>query len=279
MADDEELYINKYNVFMGTIMICIVYAVIALGILLFSYFSETGKNLFVEQLKPFIITFVIGTLLVIIVMTSLVIDWKPEEKDKIKVKSIQGINSCPDYWNSDKQTKDKIDNMVANLEYVDDATTPAFNVLDSTTLTGTDKGFYDDKVDKKLLKNKCNYDEDVYKTYVSSTDDKPGDTTDGWKKNDIYSTQLTSGNLEGDDQKTFVKAMLHMSAPESVSTVVGEDTKVTKSTPLKCDRVFPEYLEKLDAEEYADNNFQGKSNKFRCEYAKVCGVPWTSAGC
>ena len=46
-----------------------------------------------------------------------------------------------------------------------------------------------------------------------------------------------------------------------------------------CSIVYPEYLAQLDAKEYIDNSETGPQNLHRCEWAKACGVPWTSAGC
>jgi hypothetical protein len=61
----------------------------------------------------------------------------------------------------------------------------------------------------------------------------------------------------------------------------GDSASVLRSYAYKydCSKVYPEYLARLDAKEYIDNNETGPKNLHRCEWAKVCGVPWSSAGC
>lgn len=263
MAD--EMNINKYNAFMGTILICIVYAAISLSILLFSYFTDFGRRFFTDSLKYFITTFVIGTIIIIIIMTILVIDWKPDENKGLKTKEITGVMSCPDYWKNEKQDDIKIDNIISNINPTTD-----FYVFSNQNY---DKiGEESSKLTKNYLKNICKNDNTVRDiptanqtisgTWDTDTDTKP------------YSTQLSNGKLQNiEEQVKFTKAMLQMSANDTGTT------KVTNTTALKCDQVYPEVLDQLDAQEYADNDFKGKSNKYRCEFAKVCNVPWTSAGC
>jgi hypothetical protein len=280
MAD--EMNINKYNAFMGTIVISIVYAAISLSILLFSYFTEIGRKFFTDSLKYFITTFVIGTIIIIIIMTILVIDWKPDENKGIKTKEITGVMSCPDYWKNKKEDDGVVDNKNTSLSYDTEANTPSFNLLSDTAIaSGSGNGFYDDSqiTDKNLYMNKCINDSSVIddtkfpnKT-VSGTTNKWGIDTSGGTVID-YNTYLTGSSLqEANEQKTFLKTMLQMSADDTGTT------KVTNTTDLKCNQVYPEVLDQLDAQEYADNDFKGKSNKYRCEFAKVCNVPWTSAGC
>lgn len=277
---DETLNIKKYNAFWGTIMICIIYAIIALGILLFSYFTEVGKNIFINNLSVFTTTFIIGTLCIIIVTTILVIDWKPEE-DGIKAKEIAGPMSCPDYWKirkmkeSGTDAEEDINNMEKNLQYYGtDVDNYKFDILNSTydKTNVNDKGFYEDnnvKLDKNLFKNVCELDTTILNSSTNiQYDDLNGVIND------------YTGNLKKDeDKKTFIDSMFKMSANTTYDSSATPTTHTRPETELKCDRVFPEYLAKLDAQEYADNNFKGKSNKYRCEYAKVCNVPWTSAGC
>lgn len=279
MAD--EMNINKYNAFMGTIVICIVYAAIALSILLFSYFTDVGRNLFTDSLKYFITTFVIGTIIIIVVMTILVIDWKPDENEGVKTKEITGVMSCPDYWKNVKQNETIIDTKNNSLKY-DSETTSSFNLLSNQILDENEgNGFYDDSeiTNKNLYKNKCINDTSFIDDSEISDKTVPqtktwGINTDGETVINYDNTDLPGSSLKDlKEQKKFLKAMLQMSADDTGTT------KVTNITPLKCNQVYPEVLDQLDAQEYADNNFEGKSNKFRCEFAKVCGVPWTSAGC
>lgn len=270
MTNENEMNINKYNAFMGTIMICIVYAAISLSILLFSYFTDVGRKLFTDSLKYFIITFVFGTIIIIIIMTLLVIEWKPEKRTD-HVKEIQGIMTCPDYWKNEKVSTDTINKKNDNLTYNDKNT--KFNLLDSKK--PVDNGFFESSQiiqNSDLYKNKCVNDNEIVNNTLI-TDINPIKNNNNWTTED-YSLLFPNGKLkEPNEQKTFLKTMLQMSANEDGIT------KVTNTTPLKCNEVYYDVLDKLDAQDFVDNNFQGKSNKYRCEFSKICGVPWTSAGC
>ena len=73
---DEDLKINDYDmtiyelrkekIFKGTIAVCIVYAFIALLIIVSSYLSSTIKYVLFNKFLPLTIVFIIGTILLII---------------------------------------------------------------------------------------------------------------------------------------------------------------------------------------------------------------------
>ena len=79
--ENELIKSSKYNAFMGTIAICVVYAIFAVALILFATFTEQGKSLY-KDLKPFASVVIFGTIVIIVVMTILVINWKPEEAKK-----------------------------------------------------------------------------------------------------------------------------------------------------------------------------------------------------
>lgn len=86
---------RKERIFKGTIAICIVYALIALVILLSSYMFPTIKFVIFEKFLPFTIVFIVGTILLIIYLFYNILNFKP-----IKInKNFDYTNiSCPDYW-------------------------------------------------------------------------------------------------------------------------------------------------------------------------------------
>ena len=95
---DYDMTIHEYRkerIFKGTIAICIVYALVALIILLSSYMSPTIKFVIFEKFMPFTIVFIIGTILLIVYLFYNIIYFKP-----IKInKNFDYTNiSCPDYW-------------------------------------------------------------------------------------------------------------------------------------------------------------------------------------
>ena len=126
---------RKENIFKGTIAICIVYALIALIILLTSYMFPTIKFVIFEKFLPFTIVFIVGTILLIVYLFYNILNFKP-----IKInKNYDYTNiSCPDYWKLEYNS---------NLhKYFDSNTinTNIFNyrcVLDSNIFSKTDLYF------------------------------------------------------------------------------------------------------------------------------------------
>ena len=124
MTEDEEKYIRnlKYNAFMGTIAVCVIYGIIAILMILYINLTESGKTLY-SDLKPFALTFIFGTLLIIIVTTTMVLYWEPEQAAKLKINDVlQNPYSCPDYYLLE-QSGDSDSNVVSNMSaYLTDNT-------------------------------------------------------------------------------------------------------------------------------------------------------------
>jgi len=85
---------QRANYFKGTIAVCVVYGLIALGLLIVATMSVTGKAIITGELMPFMITFVGGMIFVIVALLVSLFSAKPPqvslfEYDKLK---------CPDYW-------------------------------------------------------------------------------------------------------------------------------------------------------------------------------------
>ena len=135
---DYDMTIHEYRkerIFKGTIAICIVYALVALIILLSSYMSPTIKFVIFEKFMPFTIVFIIGTILLIVYLFYNILNFKP-----IKInKNFDYTNiSCPDYW------KLEYDENLHNYFDSNTINTNIFNyrcVLDSNIFSKTDLYF------------------------------------------------------------------------------------------------------------------------------------------
>jgi len=86
---------RKQRIFKGTIAICIVYAFIALLIIVTSYLFPSIKYVIFDKFLPFTIVFIVGTILIILYLYYNILNFKP-----IKInKNYDYTNiSCPDYW-------------------------------------------------------------------------------------------------------------------------------------------------------------------------------------
>jgi hypothetical protein len=86
---------RKEKIFKGTLAVCIVYASLALLLLVGSYMFPSLKYVVFESFLPFTIVFIIGTILLIAYLFYSVLNYKPVKINK----NFDYTNiSCPDYW-------------------------------------------------------------------------------------------------------------------------------------------------------------------------------------
>lgn len=277
LPQDSTLTLAKYNAFWGTIALCIIYAVIALILLLVGAFTEFGKTVIFGDLKTFTQTYIFGTIVIIIVIAVYVNDWngKNTATNSASTATVVDTISCPDYWKMDKLTSTDISNMRNSLTSSANLlnTTTTVNGVTTTTETPFKTDYYNKNFSDGVLHNVCKMDPVVFDAtkhqYPSVQNDVTGIL------NDNFSYRFNDPVLRNN--------MYLMSADTSGSPLVKETTDAngnkTYSAEIKCNQVFPELLAKVDADAFAANNYKGPSNTYRCEFAKACGVPWTDAGC
>jgi len=316
--ENELIKSSKYNAFMGTIAICVVYAIFAVALILFATFTEQGKSLY-KDLKPFASVVIFGTIVIIVVMTILVINWKPEEAKKTSLDDIENNSmSCPDYYKleelgEDRADKDEKKKILGWNHYLDQVKYPPSS-------NGKDVILSDYKIDsskKHLIKYKCEMNKDIIKdendfkasattpnlkgvTSTSTTVDTAvavsgtnntwnSDNFDTNKKNDYKALSAFTamyGGIGYDDTTTDSPGNYQFgtSANNKIRNYKDDYTDDDIAKPYTfggydCTKVYPEYLAYLDAKEYLKNDENGPKNLHRCEWSKKCGVPWTEAGC
>lgn len=87
-------YVRKQKLFKGTISVCVVYAVVALVILILIKYTDRGKVFLEESNFPFAVTFAFGMLIVISILIYKIVTFKV---DLIK-RNIYDDMMCPDFW-------------------------------------------------------------------------------------------------------------------------------------------------------------------------------------
>jgi hypothetical protein len=102
MSSEKDIQIQKiksekYNSFMGTIMICVAYALLAIILIAIGSFTDFGKRTIFGSLLSFTTTFIVGTVLVILITLVSVSTYRPDESITVE-KSKYDNMSCPDYW-------------------------------------------------------------------------------------------------------------------------------------------------------------------------------------
>ena len=102
------------------------------------------------------------------------------------------------------------------------------------------------------------------------------DTTSLVADTTAFTENLTTGtNIKG--YAAF--AMMYDGIASDGNLKIAGNTDTDQEFKVECSKVYPEYLAYLDAKEFIDNDEKGPKNLHRCEWAKKCGVPWSSAGC
>lgn len=170
MTDDTDKYTKqlKYNAFMGTIAICVVYAIIALAMILYINLTEQGKALY-SDLKPFALTFIFGTLFIIMVVTLMVVYWEPEQATKKEISDVlRNPLSCPDYYTLEDTNagSNLLFKFSSNINKIgnDNPTADNLYIGEKDHQSGKFVNLYDYAItedNKDYIKHKCKQDKNI----------------------------------------------------------------------------------------------------------------------
>lgn len=275
-----EFKTKRYNMFKLTISVCVIYGVVALVLLLIGIFTKWGQQVLFNDVLAFMITFIIGTIIIVIYLANEIYNFKPAMQE-----SSLGYDSdiCPDYW---------------KLEYIENKEQP----------DEEGKSYLDPALNKYQFQYKCTIDDRITNNDKLSTM-KNGANNFYTKTNDNKLYVKLGTNEESNrkaakldtesDFNEFKKYAAYMSGYSYTYNTVTNTHNINKNNnnsimddkttptptayafdtvPLPCDTVYPLFLSIADAENQKKNP-SDPPNKFRCAYAKSCGVPWTDAGC
>lgn len=283
---------NTQKTYKKTFWLCVIYALIALVILLIGLFSQWGNNVFFTELFAFVITYIIGTIIIISLLTWSIYSFDfPEIKKELK----SDANYCPDYWNNDYGNDDNLKD--DNEKYVfgeieENQFNIRCNINENTIYTPLNIRAGPSEINQhntgglrsyvvKNLDSIYNLDTDPSK---SKNDElaKLGLNEEEYKKFRKIMARTAGYNLVTDEvdasdnflmEKNNTKALM-FDADIFYSDSGNTDHKV----PVMCDRVYPKYMAIEDLE-WAKEHKTDKLNTFRCAYSKTCDIPWTEAGC
>lgn len=280
---------QKQLLLKSTIIICAFFALISLILLIISFVSIDFKYILFNELMPFMVTFVIGAIFIILYLAIKVYRFKPYRKcETTNDNSIDDNINCPDYWILSPNGND-----VRNP--------------------------YKCNVNPNIVSKENTFKFDTNMKITNNPAHMPIDKGPAWDSNSInFSSQLPN-HLYKDLNDSHVNSSLHLTprdlstfqdsamimanynAPDatgiyspistnpSISPVINNLTGTAKTlqksngsntgteVPLLCDQVIPSVLATADTN-YAVLN-PGVTNKFRCAYAKACGVTWSDANC
>jgi len=310
--NDRELRLfeqEKMELYKGTFVVCIVYGLSALILLVVILFTEWGKEFIYDKFAPAVITYILGSLIIIIYLLNAIFSIKPRKvgTDFDSDSSLM----CPDFW---------------KLEKVSD-TNKAAIISNNAPATGSKGTFLPSIIKEKNanIQYRCVYDPNVYGTTkdllkmknaldpsTSSTPqymagfkssvsaathnqkaDKSTLTPDYIVKNTTGSGSTTYQNLknyaqftgaygsaatvnkinDAADMETLkIAAATYLVGGTGPANVADAKTNYVRDAPLICNVVYPQVLGVLDKD-------TKEKNEVSCDYAKQCGVSWSSLKC
>lgn len=237
---DQELQafkVNKAKWFKGTIAVCVVYGTFAILLLLVALFDSRGKEMLSDTFLPFTITFVGGMIVVIILLVIQVTTFKPKKIQN----GIYDKDVCPDYWKATPSSADEIAHVQG--------------------------------ADKYLMKIKCEMDSNVFhkKLGYDNTSNLNIMDDDDWN---VFNTKIMKDGTYNSIPTTLSSNVFNRLGALS-STMYGSNaipgTGIASLSNIRCDKLFPSLMAKEDHLHFANS-----PNTLRCEYAKACGISWSS---
>lgn len=292
--DKKKFDAKRQSKYWLTFSICLLYGGLAIIILLLGSFTNWGNRLLFNELYMFVITFIIGTIIIILYLTYKVYSFDFPMLDKE-----MGYDTpyCPDYWNS-------------SFTFTNTENGTDHDELDAE---GKKKNYFGDKYNKSQFNLKCHIrpnsgiytSTDLYNQLRTEKNYKQPNgnayphnsklMVELEDKNSPNFLNKTGLNTETTEYNEFRKAAAKMSGYTYNIHSNGEEELIKNNSfalrdpngnhytnpekiPLKCDTVYPLYLAKKDFD-FAKQNKTDNYNKFRCAYSKTCGIPWTEAGC
>ena len=302
--NDKELKLfeqEKMDLYKGTFVVCIVYGLSAVLLLVLILFTDGGKEFIYDKFAPAVVTYILGSLIIILYLLNSIYTIRPRRigNDMDSDNSIM----CPDFW---------------KLEKVDIDTKKVL-INNNTMYGGSDNTFIIPEIMRESDKNiqyKCVYDKDVYGDTRKLLETKKGIVADtniiaGFNNVEnaaTYASNPTTSVLSPDyivklpagmedsnvkglanyakfsggytkDNATILNdsnnnISLRPAKPEYLTGTADaiRYSNYETNTPLICNQVFPQVLGILDSKTKDENEIS-------CEYAKQCGISWSSLNC
>lgn len=304
-ANDKEIRLfekEKLDLYKGTFVVCIVYGLAAFILLAVILFTQWGKEYIYDKFAPAVITYIVGSLIIILYLLNTIYTIRPRRVGKEEENDEKII--CPDYW---------------KLEEVPLAKRTAIITNNSETVNSVSKQIIPEigRDGDIALRYRCVYDTKVYGeasdlyNMKNTLDTKsnnadlpylPGFTSTTKATNYITPSVKNSTKPEssikipGKDSPNYKDIQKYAKFSgiynDGVTTNTGFDfhigktgyvvansvtaanvaTKYISEMPLNCDVVYPKVLGVLDEK-------TKEGNEVSCEYAKQCGISWSSLNC
>lgn len=291
---------EKMDLYKGTFVVCLIYGLSAFILLIVILFTEWGKEYIYDKFAPAVITYILGSLIIIIYLLNAIYSIKPR-KIGSNMDSDQNI-ICPDYWKLEKVNdnikKEIMDNNTNNINKI---IIPEINRDTNTNLQYRcvyDRDVYGNTGDFLKMKNTiapvgtppylpgfntinsaklyntaitANYNSTAVPDYVVKEPEKNTQNYQDLKKYAKFTGAYSSNN-----SNIFIPNNSNVLKIGTANYLTNDTNSIWKKyetdAPLICNVVYPQVLGLLD------NNTKEK-NEVSCEYAKQCGISWSSLKC
>jgi hypothetical protein len=303
--NDKELKLfeqEKMDLYKGTFVVCIVYGLSAIILLALILFTDGGKEFIYDKFAPAVVTYILGSLIIILYLLNSIYTIRPRRigNDMDSDNSIM----CPDFWKLEKvdepTKKVLIDN---NIKYGDTFIIPEImrdsdkNIQykcvydkdvygDTRKLLETKKGITDDTTNIiagfNNVANATAYDANPQASVLSSDyivklpKDIEEPNEKGLKSYAKFAGGYTTNNTSIFDSNNNISlrpaAKEYLTPSTSLEEKKSIYTNYETKTPLICNQVYPQVLGILDSK-------TKEENEISCEYAKQCGISWSSLNC
>jgi hypothetical protein len=292
---------EKMELYKGTFVVCIVYGISALLLLIIILFTDWGREYIYNKFAPAIITYIIGALIIIIYLLNAIFTLQPR---KIGA-SIDNDNNiiCPDFWKLEKvdnyTKKEIINNNIFNTErnIIPEINSEANvklqyscvydkNVYGPTqyyndmkneiTITGNDKyipGFkIQDNANIYINNKNANRVNTIEPDYIVKNQDVNSPYYQSLRKYAMFSGAYSSNNanIVNRESSNILRVLNNLPYEDSNKEMLWKD--YDRGSPLICNIVYPQVLGVLDST-------TNEKNEVSCEYAKQCGISWSSLKC
>jgi hypothetical protein len=286
---------EKLELYKGTFVVCLVYGITAFLLLIIILFTNWGKEYIYDKFAPAVITFIGGSIIIIISLISSIYNIKPRKIGK----DIESDNNimCPEYWKLEKVPEPIKEEIIINNNNYGSQIIPEINsdrnaniqyrcVYDKNVYGKTDDylkmnndiskikyypGFNTSNIAVKSITNK---NAKITPDYIVSLPDKTTQTFKELKKYAKFSGaySVNNSNIFNDSNYNVLKV-----GDKSYLSTTGSDKGTVlqnyeNNAPLICNIVYPQVLGVLDSKTKS-------GNEVSCEYAKQCGISWSSLNC
>jgi hypothetical protein len=287
---------EKIELYKGTFVVCLTYGLSALLLLVAVLFTTWGKEYIYDKFAPAVITYILGSIIIILYLLSSIYTIKPRRIGE----EVDSNTLCPDFWKLEKVPINMKNEIINNNKFDDQhIIIPEVNTEKSKNIQYrcvTDNNVYGNvsdnlKMKKFLSKNKyeagfnsidtattyaaaANKVSPLTPQYIVSIPNKDTDT-DTTVYRDLQKYAKFSGAYSANNSNIFNSYnsnVLRVGDSSYIGNRKATLDNYDSKTPLICNVVYPQVLGILDSRTQEGNGIS-------CEYAKQCGISWSSLKC